>query len=86
VQVFDANSRGMLRQLKGHKRAAHVARFSPDKLHVLSGADDVTARWWDLSSGTQVCRLDGHSDYVRAAAVAPNNPDTWATGGGTPVI
>lgn len=37
-------------------------------------------RLWDLSSGAQVCRLDGHADYVRAAAVAPNNDDTWATG------
>jgi U3 small nucleolar RNA-associated protein 15 len=79
--VFDANSRGLLRQFKGHKRAAHVAQFSPDKLHVLSGGDDVTVRLWDLSSGAQVCRLDGHADYVRAAAVAPNNDDTWVTGG-----
>ncbi|GLC39732.1 hypothetical protein PLESTM_000933800 [Pleodorina starrii] len=81
VQVFDANSRSVLRQFKAHKRPTRVARFGEDKLHVLSGSDDVTARWWDVSSGTQVLRLDGHRDYVRAAAASPTSPDTWATGG-----
>ncbi|GIL86712.1 hypothetical protein Vretimale_19807 [Volvox reticuliferus] len=80
VQVFDANSRSVLRQFKAHKRPTRVARFGADKLHVLSGSDDVTARWWDVSSGTQVLRLDGHRDYVRAAAGSPNSPDVWATG------
>lgn len=41
-QVFDANSRTLLRQLKGHKRPVHVARFALDRLHVLSGSDDAT--------------------------------------------
>ena len=43
-QVFDANSRTLLRQLKGHKRPVHVARFALDRLHVLSGSDDATVR------------------------------------------
>lgn len=34
-----------------------------------------------MTSGTQVLRLDGHKDYVRAAAVSPASEDTWATGG-----
>jgi len=81
VQVFDANSRAVLRQLRGHKRPVHVTRWSPDRLHVLSGSDDVTVRWWDVSSGKQLARFDGHTDYVRAAAVSPANSETWATGG-----
>ena len=43
-QVFQTNSRAVLRQLKAHQRPVHVARFSPDKLHVLSGSDDATVR------------------------------------------
>ena len=43
-QVFDANSRTLLRRLKGHKRPVHVARFALDRLHVLSGSDDATVR------------------------------------------
>ena len=81
VQVFDTGSRTVLRQFKGHKRACHVARFSPDRLHVLSGSDDVTARWWDIASGAQLLRLDGHTDYIRAASVSPVNSETWATAG-----
>lgn len=80
VQLFDAASRSVLRQFKAHKRPAHVVRFAPDKLHVLSGSDDVTARWWDIASGAQVLRLTGHGDYVRAAACSPANMETWATG------
>ncbi|KAL6761546.1 WD40-repeat-containing domain protein [Haematococcus lacustris] len=81
VKVFDSGSRAMLRQLKAHKRPTHVARWSPDKLHVLSGSDDVTVRWWDVTAGEQVCRFEGHTDYVRSASVSPADACTWATGG-----
>jgi len=81
VQLFDCASRSVLRQLRGHQKPCHVTRFSPDKVHVLSGGDDVTIRWWDISEGKQVLRLDGHSDYVRAAAVSPASEATWLSGG-----
>ena len=29
---------------------------------------------------SQLRRLDGHTDYVRAAAVSPSNGETWASG------
>lgn len=80
VQVFDCASRSVLRQLKGHQKPCHVTQFSPDKVHVLSGGDDVTIRWWDISEGKQVARLDGHSDYVRAAACSPSSEATWLSG------
>ncbi len=38
-------------------------------------------RWWDVTVGKQDFRLDGHTDYVRAAAVSPTSADTWATAG-----
>lgn len=80
-QVFDASSRSVLRRFDAHKKPVHVTRFSPDRLHVLSGSDDVTLRWWDVSAGEQVMRFDGHTDYIRAAAVSPVNAETWASGG-----
>jgi U3 small nucleolar RNA-associated protein 15 len=81
MQVFDAGSRSVLRQLKGHSRPVHVTRFASDKTHVLSGGDDVTLRWWDIASGKQLLRLVGHEDYVRAAAASSSSSDTWASGG-----
>ncbi len=57
-QVFEANSRNVLRQLRGHARAVHAAQFAPDGTHILSCGDDVAVRWWDLTAGKQV-RMSG---------------------------
>lgn len=81
VQIFDANSRSILRQLSGHRRPVHAVTFSPDKLHLLSGGDDASVRWWDITTGVQVARMDGHTDYVRVAAVSPVSHHVLATGG-----
>ena len=59
----------------------HAVAFAPDKLHLLSGGDDASVRLWDISSGVQTSRMDGHSDYVRSAAVSPHSHEIWATGG-----
>ena len=42
VQVFAADGRTLLRQLKGHQQAVHVVQFSLDRLHIFSGGDDAT--------------------------------------------
>lgn len=69
-QVFDVGSRAVLRQLKGHQRPVHVARFSPDKLHVLSGGDDATVRLLVLHLGACTnhacphCRPALHSAHL----------------------
>ena len=41
----------------------------------------VQVRWWDVTVGKQDFRLEGHTDYVRSAAVSPGSQDTWATAG-----
>ncbi|KAL4854143.1 U3 small nucleolar RNA-associated protein 15 [Chlorella vulgaris] len=81
VQVFDAGSRTLLRQFKGHTAPVHVAKFAAGQLHVLSGSDDSHVSLWDVTSGQQVCTLRGHTDYVRAASNNPASADVWATCG-----
>lgn len=54
AQVFDAGSRTLLRQFKGHRAPVHVARFATDQLHVISGGDDGLVALWDVTSGQQV--------------------------------
>lgn len=81
LQVFNMADRSVLRQFEGHKRAVHVSHFSSSLVHVLSGSDDATVRWWDLSEGKQLARFDGHRDYVRAGMQSPVSQDIWATGG-----
>ena len=58
LQVFDAASRTLLRQLKGHKAPVHVARFAAGQLHVITGGDDGLVALWDITSGQQArtCR------------------------------
>lgn len=81
IQVFDINSRLVLRQLKGHTRAVHWVRYSPvDKLHLLSGSDDNTVRWWDVVTQAELFKLEGHTDYVRCGSANPSSGDLWATG------
>lgn len=80
VQVFDTNSRMILRTFLGHTRGVHVTRMASDT-KVMSASDDVTVRCWDMPSGTETLQLKGHTDYVRAGVVQEGNSDIWLTGG-----
>lgn len=73
VQVFDTNSRTILRSFKGHQMPVHVSRFSTDVTQVLTASDDRTVRLWDMPEQAELRRLEAHTDYVRAAVVAPEN-------------
>ena len=57
VQVFQTSSRAVLRQFKAHQRPVHVARFSPDKLHVLSGSDDATVGALNPENPKPICSV-----------------------------
>jgi U3 small nucleolar RNA-associated protein 15 len=58
-----------------------VAKFLPDKVHLFSGSDDKTVRYWDISSGESISCLRGHTDYVRAGWWNNASPNIIATGG-----
>lgn len=42
-------------------RDVRVAKFLPTKTHIFSGSHDKTVRYWDLSSGSEVSCLRGHT-------------------------
>ncbi|KAK1147323.1 U3 small nucleolar RNA-associated protein 15 [Aspergillus melleus] len=74
VQVFDVNSRSILKTWKEHKQPVWVAKFSPsDATSLLSASDDRTVRLWDLPSESSVKTFVGHSDYVRSGAFMPGS-------------
>lgn len=56
-------------------------KVPPDGYLLSSSSLVLQVRWWDVTVGKQDFRLDGHSDYVRSAAVSPTSPDMWATAG-----
>lgn len=46
--------------------------FSPDGLMAISGADDGVVILWDVSTGEEIRRFEGHSGSVRAVAFSPD--------------
>ena len=72
VQVFDVNSRAILKTWKEHNQPVWSIKWSPtDPTQLLSASDDRTLRLWDLPSDESVTKFVGHQDYVRSAAFMP---------------
>ena len=74
IQVFDINSRAILKTWEEHKQPVWTTKFSPSELTTLmSTSDDRTVRLWDLPSQTSTTTFVGHSDYVRCGSFMPGN-------------
>ena len=80
VQVFEMDSREILRQMKGHTAPVRYANWAASKREIFSCSDDKSAALWDLASGSRTATLTGHEDYVRCGAPNPTSPEVWATG------
>ena len=83
IQVFDNQSRSILKTWDKHKQPVHVTQWSPVSLtSVLSASDDCTVRLWDLPTGEVTSCFLGHSDYVRTAAYLPAGSVLGGSSGG----
>ena len=72
VQVFDVNSRAILKTWEEHKQPVWTTKFSPTELTTLmSASDDRTVRLWDLPSQESTTTFLGHTDYVRSGSFMP---------------
>ncbi|ODA80282.1 hypothetical protein RJ55_03240 [Drechmeria coniospora] len=72
MQVFDVNSRAILKTWTEHKQPVWTTRWSPtDLTTLLSASDDCTVRLWDLPSNEPTTTFVGHNDYVRSAQFLP---------------
>ncbi|KAI0938132.1 hypothetical protein AcV5_001173 [Taiwanofungus camphoratus] len=81
IQVFDINSRAILRTLDSHKQPVHVTKFSSlNHTHVLSCSDDTTVKLWDVPSQSCISTFIDHSDYVRSGQVSTSNPHLILSG------
>ncbi|RUP43652.1 WD40-repeat-containing domain protein [Jimgerdemannia flammicorona] len=93
VQLFDINSRAILRTMRGHTHPVHTTKFSPNNTHILSTSDDKTVRIWDIPTETAVSVFANHevrpsfysikhtnTDYVRAGLVSTDNPHLVLSG------
>ncbi|POV99323.1 hypothetical protein PSTT_13879 [Puccinia striiformis] len=66
IQVFDLNSRAILRTFREIKQPVHVVKFSPTSTNILTCSDDSTVRLYDLATSKTIRTFMGHTDYVRA--------------------
>ncbi|KAG9305358.1 hypothetical protein G9A89_011491 [Geosiphon pyriformis] len=81
IQLFDINSRAILRTIKDHKLPVQVAKFSlGNSTQILSCSDDKTVRLWDVPSQVALSVFSDHKDYVRAGTTSINNPHLIASG------
>ncbi len=54
--------------------------FSPDGRRLASGGSDGAVRLWDVETGRELRRLEGHTDSVQSVAFSPDG-NTLASGG-----
>ncbi|MCG6883492.1 MAG: c-type cytochrome [Silicimonas sp.] len=81
--------------LEGHRAAVKTVAFIDDR-RAASGGDDFAITLWDLASGTQTARLEGHKGQVAGLAVSPDGSvlasaswdgsvGLWSLPGGKPI-
>ena len=73
IQVFDINSRTIIKTWREHKQPVWATKFAPDGeiTRLMSGSDDRSVRLWDLTEGKSTRTFQGHSDYVRCGGFMP---------------
>jgi WD40 repeat protein len=63
---------GEVRALEGHEGRVNGVAFSRDSRRLLSGANDGTARLWDVEAGHPLARYPLHARSVLGVAVSPD--------------
>ncbi|KAK5057899.1 hypothetical protein LTR84_011900 [Exophiala bonariae] len=82
IQVFDVNSRAILKTWKEQKQPVHtVCWSSKESTALMSCGDDRTVRLWDLPSEASVETFRGHQDYVRTGAFLPGQSSNLLVSG-----
>lgn len=82
IQVFDINSRAILKTWKEHKQPVWCTKFSSsESTALMSASDDWTVRLWDLPTQESTCTFVGHQDYIRSAAFMPGQASSLVVSG-----
>jgi WD40 repeat protein/S1-C subfamily serine protease len=94
IRLWDLQMGQVLREFKGHQEWVFSLAFSPDGrlAYSTSGGPDLwhdgsdsAVRVWDVESGREVRKLEGHKGRVLSVAVSPDGGQVL-TGGDTSLI
>jgi WD40 repeat protein len=94
VRLWDLDSGKLVRELKGHTQCAFAVGFGPDGRRAYStgggpapwsDGTDSAVRVWDLETGQEIRRLEGHKGRVLDLAISPDGHRVL-TGGDTRLI
>jgi WD40 repeat protein len=69
-----------VRSFQTHVGPVFGLALSPDEHRAISGGADKTVRLWDLETGTELAKLEGHSEAVRDVAFAPDGKRVASAG------
>ena len=82
IQVFDVNSRAILKTWREQKQPVHAVKWSPrETTALMSCGDDRAVKLWDLPSDASVQTFHGHMDYVRAGSFLPEQSSNLMVSG-----
>ena len=80
TRLWEMGTGKMVRTLRGHTNGVKAVALAPDGKRVATGDRD-TVRVFDLATGKEVWKADGHSQLMRVAYSPDGN--TLAVGGGS---
>ena len=72
IEMVDMGTMQVVRQFRGHTRAAYQLAFSPDGSLLASSADDGTLRLWETATGSAVRVIDTGDHELFSVAFSPD--------------
>lgn len=72
LNLWDAATGTLLRELSGHADSVNCCAFSPGGTTVLSGSDDTSLILWNADTGKLLRKLTGHARGVICCAFSPD--------------
>ncbi|GAB4518065.1 MAG: hypothetical protein OHK0046_25340 [Anaerolineae bacterium] len=76
IVLATAQNRQEVARMQGHTANINAIAFSPDGRFLASGSDDTTVILWDISTGTALRTLSGHTGAVQAVQFNPLDGST----------
>lgn len=71
VKIWDIDG-ALISILEGHTELVNSAKLSPDGSRIVTACDDLTAKVWEVKSGTLLASLEGHTKYLNSAELSPD--------------